>query len=139
MRKFRSTFVSSTTPSWLSRLAAWLFPPRVRKERAKGVQAPPIYLETPPHVWLLRKRGKEAQQLLNRYCDGWPTSRRAWVKAGHKDAEWRRARAILLNAGIINQEGELLYTKRDAQRRLESELDKAEQKCWQRGCYIAPY
>lgn len=138
MRKFRSSFVSASDRSWLSRLVDFLFPPP-QTQRRPPVQPAIIYTETPPHIFLLRQRGKEARMLLHKYIDGWPTSRRAWVAAGHKEGAWRRGRAILLKAKLIDVDGDLRYGKRDSLRRLHTHLDEVEQRCWQSGRFVSPW
>jgi hypothetical protein len=140
MRENESSFVSADPPpqGWLSKLIGLLFPAKVQTVRKGSVEPARIYTEIPSHVWAFRDRAKEAKMLLSRYVEDRPTTRRAWMAAGHSDQSWRRARRMLLHAGVIDRDGRLLWTARDAKNKLDVYLARIERKCWESGRYVAP-
>lgn len=137
MRKFKSTFVSASDRSWLSRLVDFLFPPP-QTQRRPSVAPAIIYTEPPKHVIDFRQRASFARMLLRRHIEGKATTRRAWMATGRSDMSWRQARRVLYNAGVIDRKGRPLYSGRDAVLRLNVHLDRVEQMCWQSGRFVAP-
>lgn len=76
--------------------------------------------------------------LLRRYVENKSASRRAWVADGHTQPSWNRARRLLIAAKVIDREGQLLYTPRDAQNRLDTYLGRLEAKVRAKARFIAP-
>lgn len=137
-RRYDSAFVPAHVP-WYIAVWNWLFPPRTKRHR-ETVQRDrrEFWNEVPETIWELRKRGTEAHQLLRRYIEGKPTSRRAWAKDGLSESAWNRARRMLISAKIIDRQGNLLYSKRDAQLRLDVYLKKQERRARENQRYLPP-
>lgn len=147
-RKYNAAFVPPHPRSWLARMFDSLFgrqkvervrtPPTPPLRQAQGKLVPIYAGGMPGHVWDFKKRASDAISLLRLMVEGKPASRRAWLAMGRSDRRWRQARRVLINAKVLDRDGELLYGRRDAQLRLAVYLDAIERKCWESGRYVAP-
>jgi hypothetical protein len=137
-RRYESVFVPAHDSLW-QRFLRWLFPPRrERVYREPTRPMPQFWNQTPTQVWHYRRRANDATMLLRRYLEDKPVSRRSCVQAGFTQARWQKARLMLIAAKVLDRDGNLLYTPKDSERRLEAYLQRMERKVNAESRFIAP-